>query len=204
MPAGLWLRSIGQIIVNPIDQESHVFQSALEEETQRLLAAGQTRREAEVRAQKTVTKRFSKEATEERIVLAQPLLAALRELEKTRGCWAYTVTTKSTQNEITSVTVERFNPFEPEERLWTLVSRNGQPPDENAQRVYRKNKLRGWRRSVKHLKSPAADLEKTVSQNDITRTASELTGLTLFSVWAPAVSVRGAFDAQLPARMSVY
>jgi hypothetical protein len=203
-----WLLSTGCVvfvkpIVKPIDQESLIFKGAVEEETQRLMATGQPRSEAQGRAEKTVLRRFSREALAERTALAQPLLSALRELEKPRGCWAYTLTTKKTINATTTVTVEQFNPFEPEDRLWTLVSTDGRAPDDKAQRDYRKRKIQAWLKGAQRRRSPAATMESDLRHIEISRADSEQTHSPLFSIWSPAVSIHGPMNLKRPPVLEV-
>lgn len=132
-----------------VDRQSPAYQAALRAETERLNAESADRSAAE-------TARLAASRAEQQLIADEkdhrtreiaPLLAALAPFQKPRGCWAYTVTTTQLVDGTATVTVESFDPFQPEEKLWTLVTRDGQPPDAKAQENYRATKLRRWKKA---------------------------------------------------------
>jgi hypothetical protein len=131
-----------------VDQSSPAFKEAVAHETQVQQDKGLSAGEAEKTATQLVTKQVIKAEKERRLEQAAPLVRALTALEQPVGCWAYTVTSTKHQDGKTTVEVERYDPFQPENRLWTLVSRDGVPPDEPAQADYRKTKLRASKKSL--------------------------------------------------------
>lgn len=129
-----------------VDHASPAFQAAVAAETQRLLATDLSMTAAVKQATARVTEQFIAAEKERRTREVTPLAEILAGLDRPRGCWAYTVTTtRLVAGAVPVVTIETFDPFQPEARLWTLISRNGQPPDENAQMSYRAAKLRKWK-----------------------------------------------------------
>lgn len=128
-----------------VDTASPAFQSAVTRET----AAEQAKGKSATEAAKVATQRVSRQTIaaekQRRVDQVAPLTAALDALQRPRGCWAYTSTTTTTKAGQATVVVERFNPFEPDERLWTLVSVNGHSPTEEGQADYRRQRLKKWR-----------------------------------------------------------
>jgi len=125
-----------------VDRSSPAFQEAVAHETQLQQDKGLSAAEAEKTATQLVTKQVIKAEKERRLEQVAPLIRALTALEQPVGCWAYTATTTMHVDGKTTVQVERYDPFQPENRLWTLVSRDDLPPDEPAQADYREKKLR--------------------------------------------------------------
>lgn len=81
---------------------------------------------------------------ERRIDLVAPLTEALAALDRPRGCWAYTATVTTHRDGKTTIDVERFDPSQPDERLWTLVTRDGKSPTDAEQAKYRRTRLSKW------------------------------------------------------------
>lgn len=132
-----------------VDRDAPAFKTAVIQEAQQQQVAGKSPAEAEKIATNKTTARFIQDEKNRRLALAAPLLRAMTALEKPRGCWAYTVTTTTQHDDQGSqVEVVRYDPFQPEERIWTLVSRNGVPPDDAAQADYRARKLKAWHKAL--------------------------------------------------------
>ena len=129
-----------------IDQDTPAFKAAVALETERLQTTEKSVSAATKLATKRVTQQFIDAEKQRRTEQVAPLAEVMAVFEKPRGCWAYTITTTQRTNGVPTVTVETFDPFQPEERLWTLVSRDAQTPDEKAQATYRAKKLRDWRK----------------------------------------------------------
>lgn len=130
-----------------VDQTTPAFRQAVALETEKLQARGQSASDAEKAATKVVTKRAIQEEKTKRTVQVTPLVEVMSALEKPRGCWAYTATTTTRKDGKETVKVERYDPFQPEERLWTLLTLNGKTPDETEQASYRERRLRSWKKA---------------------------------------------------------
>lgn len=125
-----------------VDQESPAFKAAKENALAAEQAKGKSAKEAKKTAVRKVTLDFVAKEKASREEQVAPLVAALADFERPRGCWAYTLTTTRIEGGHTTVLVEQFNPYEPEDRLWTLVSGDGGTPTEKGQADYRRNRLR--------------------------------------------------------------
>ncbi|MES2696732.1 MAG: hypothetical protein V4773_24905 [Verrucomicrobiota bacterium] len=141
-----------------VDETSPEFRAAVARETQQLQSADQPVADAAKVAAQRVKAQFVTAEKERRTAQVAPLVEVMAALEKPRGCWAYTATRTKTVDGVPTVTIETFDPFQSEERLWTLVSRNGQPPDAKAQADYREERLRKWKKSL-NKKSRHSDAE---------------------------------------------
>ena len=131
-----------------VDREAPAFKAAVARETERQREQGKSPAKAEEIATTKVTRQIIKTEKDRRIEQVAPLVAALTAFDHPRGCWAYTTTTTTRKADKITVRVERYDAFQPEERLWTLVSHDGQTPDEKAQADYRRAKLRTWKRQL--------------------------------------------------------
>lgn len=148
-----------------VDADAPEFKAAVARETAIETSRGKSATEAGKIALQRVTAEtvdFEKQRRTDSVV---PLIAALEALDRPRGCWAYTRTTTRQAPNKTTVEVERFDPFQPEERIWTLLSRDGRSPTEDEQSGYRRSRLRKW----KNQQAKAAD-KKSVPER-ITRDA---------------------------------
>jgi hypothetical protein len=155
-------------------------------ELDRLRTAGESPSRARSTATRNVTEQFIATEASRRKEQVAPLVAALDLQEKPRGCWAYRVTTTKTVNGKASVKVERYDPYEPEARLWTLVSEEGKVPDEKAQAEYRKKKLAEWKRKQEQNRraTPVARNGKEVQKDaleDIFERTSPAAGVQRFT-----------------------
>lgn len=156
-----------------VDRDTPEFKLAVADETQRQQEKGVTAGKAEKIAEQKVTQQIIRSERQRRSEQVIPLVQALTAFDRPRGCWAYTVTTTTRKAGTVSVVVETYDAFQPEERLWTLVSRDGQPPDEKAQTAYREKKLRAWKKQLKkgpskYSKTEQAKLRATASEMEIT------------------------------------
>ncbi len=142
-----------------VDAESPEFRAAVDRETAVALGEGKSAREARTLAIQRVTKRTVAANQQHRTAQVAPLVAALEDLARPRGCWAFTVTTTRRESGRTIVTVEQFDPFQPEARIWTLVSRDGRPPTESEQSDYRRQRVESWKTSQRRTeqRAPAAE-----------------------------------------------
>lgn len=159
-----------------VDQKSPEFKAAVETATTAEQAKGKSAKEAEKIAVRRVTRKFVAREKASREEQVAPLVAALADFERPRGCWAYTLTTTQVTGGRTTVVIERFNPYEPEERLWTLVSGNGRPPTEKGQADYRRYRLRKWKKQREESaqrppESKQAGKAALYSQIDVSRAA---------------------------------
>lgn len=141
-----------------VDESSPAYQAALTEETSRLQAEGKSAEDAAKLAPKQAKVAVVDAEKARRTEAVAPLAKVMETFDRPRGCWAYTVTKTRTVDGVDTVTVERFDPFEPEARIWTLLSRNGQTPDEKAQADYREERIRKWKKSLER-KSRATNAE---------------------------------------------
>lgn len=190
--------------VTPIDQQSPEFIEAQTRETQRLIASGVAAAEAEKKAARTVGYHFKQEVEAQRRTTAAPVLAALRELEKPRGCWACTITTHQTRDGVTEITVEQYNPFEPEERLWTLMSRDGKTPTDSEQKTYRRKRLNTWKKAAARTSSPAEKFENSLRTSEFTAGDTSVSDKLLFTSITPEVTMRGATAMHMPPSFTTY
>jgi hypothetical protein len=131
-----------------VDETSPEFKTAFAQETARLQAAGESARQAEKIAAKRAAKQVVQTEKEKRTAQVAPLVRSLQELDKPRGCWAYTSTTTTSKAGKITVEVARFDPFQPEDRIWTLLTRDGRAPDEHEQKEFRAEKLKRWKRTL--------------------------------------------------------
>lgn len=131
-----------------VNTETPEFKGAVTQEKARLQAEGQSASDAEKSATRKVTAQIITAEKTRRTHDVTPLVEALADLERPRGCWAFTVTTLRSDDGHAHTTVERYDPFQPEERLWTLLTQDGLAPDEETQATYRHKKLsesKQWR-----------------------------------------------------------
>lgn len=142
-----------------VDTQSPAYREALGREIEAQLATGRSAAEAAQMAERRVTTSFVAAEKRRRIDSVAPLTDALTALGRPRGCWAYTATIRTTRDGHTTTTIERFDPYQPEERLWTLMSIDGVTPNDHTQGNYRRTKLRVWKkqqaRKLKRQRSPA-------------------------------------------------
>jgi hypothetical protein len=131
-----------------VDRETPAFKDAVAREAAHQQELGKPADKAEKIAAAVVSRGIIERERARRGEEVEPLLAALAALKGSRGCWAYTLTTTTTKDGKTTVDVENYDAFQPEERLWTLVTRNGQAPDEKTQADYRRDKLKAWKRQL--------------------------------------------------------
>ena len=132
-----------------VDHETPAFKAAVAQETEHQQAAGKSKAAAEKIATNKTDARFAQNEKDRRLALTAPLIQAMEALEKPRGCWAYTVTTTVRQDgQLTLTDVVRYDPFQPEEKIWTLVSRNGAAPDEVTQADFRAKRLKAWHKDL--------------------------------------------------------
>ncbi|MBI5381131.1 MAG: hypothetical protein HZA31_04460 [Opitutae bacterium] len=134
-----------------VDSTAPEYRAAVDREFEAEKAKGKTDSAADLIAEMRVYEQFTSSEKKRRTSGVAPLVAALEAFDRPRGCWAYTVTTTTSTNGKVVEEVERYDPFQPEARLWTLVSRNGRAPDEDDQRSYRREKLREWNQSQARL-----------------------------------------------------
>jgi hypothetical protein len=128
-----------------VDSDAPEFKAAVAREAAVEASRGKSASEAENIAIRRVTAETVDLEKQRRTDRVLPLIAALEALDRPRGCWAYTRTTTRQAPEKTTVEVERFDPFQPEERIWTLLSRDGRTPTEDEQASYRHSRLRKWK-----------------------------------------------------------
>lgn len=131
-----------------VDQTAPAFQEAVAREKERRMAKGISARRAEKGAIASAIYNFGEAEKRRRLELVAPLTEALAAFERPCGCWSYTTTTTVRREDRMTVTVERFDPFQPEQQVWTLVSRDGETPDEASQAAYRRAQLRSWKKEV--------------------------------------------------------
>ena len=140
--------TVPQAAYRKVDQDSPAFKQAVAVEAEKRQARGESQSAAEKAAAKTVSRRVVQEQKATVTRQVTPLVDVLSALEKPRGCWAYTCTTTTRHDGKKSVKVERYDPFQPEARLWTLVSLDGKIPDEAEQASYRERRLRAWKKTL--------------------------------------------------------
>lgn len=128
-------------------------------ESQRLQEEGRPRSDAEKIAQRVVSRRVIGAEKERRAREVVPLVAALEDLGRARGCWAFTATVRSERDGHASVAVERYDPFQPVERAWTLVSLDGRAPDAEQQAAFRRRKAAAMKPG-RRLFQPRPDAER--------------------------------------------
>ncbi len=122
------------------------FKAAVTREAAAEVRAGKSQADAEAFATRRVRKQTIEAEKLRRSDSVEPLLRALDARDKPRGCWAYTVTSTRQQNATTTVLVERFDPFLPEARIWTLVTQDGIAPTDDEQATYRRTRLAQWKK----------------------------------------------------------
>lgn len=186
--------TLPQASYRKVDQGSPAFKQAVALETEKLQARGQSASDAEESATKVVTKRLIQEEKTKRTKEVTPLVEILSALEKPRGCWAYTATTATRKEGKESVKVERYDPFQPEERLWTLVTLDGKTPDETEQASYRERRLRAWKKTLtkadpKRARSEQLKRKALFSDLEITASSSEETAQTTYTFSRDRISV---------------
>jgi hypothetical protein len=191
-----------------VDQESPAFKAAVETATAAEQANGKSAKEAERTAVRRVAREFVAKEKLSREEEVAPLVAALVDLERPRGCWAYTLTTTQVEDGRTTVMIERFNPFEPEERLWTLVSDDGRPPTEKAQSDYRRKRLRKWKKQQEQsAKRPPESKQAGVSAlySQIAVSAAPDSGVLTFAFEREPMHIRAmGFPLDLPRSRETY
>jgi len=191
-----------------IDRKSDTYQEALAHEVEQQIANGKSKSEAQNGAEKQVDQQFVKAEKKRRTELVKPLQEALAALERPAGCWACTVTTTTITAKQTSkrlVQVERFDPFQPENRLWTLVSVNGVAPDEKKQQSYRHAKLRNWKNEQKKQsarKPPSEYVRTSAILHEFSCAQSELTNQATYTFERGPFHMTGVADEA--GRLEVY
>lgn len=175
-----------------VDRTSSDYQAAVAAATDAALANGKSPRTASREANKSVTAQFIAREKNSRHERVAPLVAALDDLDRPRGCWAYTVTSTTTREGSVTVTVERFNPYEPEERLWTLLSRNGRVPTEEQQADYRRERLRKWKKQQERAakgKSASVRARNNALRAEIDASAPDDAGHVTFTFEREAIHI---------------
>ncbi|MEI6861658.1 MAG: hypothetical protein WCL04_05335 [Verrucomicrobiota bacterium] len=140
-----------------VDQDAPDFKAAVGTEAVRLLAAGQSARRAERTAVEQVTAQFIAAEAKRRTELVAPLVRALGAREQPQGCWAYTLTSIITTDGKPTEEIATFDPSRSEDGQWTLVSRDGRPPDEKTQAKFREKK-QSEAKKRKETPNPLADI----------------------------------------------
>jgi hypothetical protein len=167
-----------------VDRDTPAFKEAVTSETAHQQEQGKSPAKAEEIATGKVTRQFVKAEEARRIEQVAPLMQALAAFDRPRGCWAYTATTTTRQPDKTTVNVVRFDPFQPEERLWTLVIHNGQAPDEKTQANYRHAQLRAWKKQLQKRPPKYSETERLKLQavwHDMEVVPSDATSQTTFT-----------------------
>lgn len=147
-----------------IDTETPEFKAAIARETAVETAKGTSSKKAAEIALRRVTNQAIEAEKERRTDMVAPLTTALAALDQPRGCWAHTVATTITKDGKTTLDVERFDPSQPDARLWTLVSRNGLGPTESEQADYRKDRLKKWKKQQSRAANHKPDPERVNRQ----------------------------------------
>lgn len=201
--------SIPRPTFHQVDQEAPAFKEAVALEKKRQEEKGRSPAKAEARAVRTVTREIIQTEAQRQAEKAVPLAEALRAFERPRGCWAYTFTTTTHHEGKTTVEVARFDAFQPEERLWTLVSRDGEVPDEKVQANYRRAMLKNWKKSMSRAtrrNDRKNTMEQTMwnacSMSDLVVADPDATGQTTFTF----TSITGHFPmiGDIPAMRTTY
>ncbi len=165
--------------------DTPTFKNAVASETAFQQAQGKSPAKAQEVAVRKVTRQYASSEKERREEQVAPLVEALKAFERPRGgCWAYNTTTTRQADGNTTVMVERFDPFQPEERLWTLLGRDGSVPDEKTQAGYRRAKLKAWQKELdrKPSKYPEAkSLKWSAIADDATISGPDPDGRTTFT-----------------------
>ncbi len=144
-----------------VDVTKPEFQAAVARETAVETAKGKDADEAAKIATKRVTREAVATEKQRRTDEVAPLTAALTDLQRARGCWTYLLTTTTTKAEGVLITTERYDPHEPEEKLWTLLSFNGEKPTDQAQADYRASRLKAWKKQLARAAKEKPVAEKT-------------------------------------------
>jgi hypothetical protein len=131
-----------------VDKNSAAYHEAVARETAAQLVQGKSTSEAHAAAERRVEKQFIAAEKARRLDTVAPLTAALAALKQPRGCWAYTVTTRTTRNGKARTTVERFDPYQPEEKVWTLLTADDVAPDEAQLASYRRARQQAWKKQL--------------------------------------------------------
>jgi hypothetical protein len=93
---------------------------------------------------------------------ADELRRALEEMDRPRGCWAYTLTRVVQRTGKPAMTyVATFHPGKPEKEMWTLVSINGRGPTDGERSQF----LRSVTRPSKHKSPWQSALERVTAAN---------------------------------------
>jgi len=166
-----------------VDPSTPAFKEAVAREAQHQQDDGKSAAEAEKIATQRVTRQFIQTERKQRAGQVAPLVQALTALERPRGCWAYTVTTTTIASDKAMVAVVRYDPSQPEERLWTLVSRNSEAPDEKQQADYRRTALAAWKKQLKAdpPKDSRIEYVKSEALDEMKVESSSSTGQTTFT-----------------------
>lgn len=178
-----------------IDQTAPAFREAVAREAARREAKGASPQKAEKAATEKVLYEFEQAEWKRRVQMIAPLQETLRAFERpTGGCWAYTITRTWTEEATTHTKVEQFDPYQPEERCWTLISLNNQTPDEAAQAAYRKAKLREWKKDrAKPAEKRNVEIQAVINDIEIGSTQNGETTYTLTSLPGSATRFRSTF-----------
>lgn len=195
-----------------IDKEAPAFKEAVATEKERLEKEGRSAAKAEARAVRNVTKEILREESGKRTAQVLPLSEALGKFELSRGCWAYVTTTTLRAKGKTTVDVVQFDAFQPDERLFTLISRDGQTPDEKTQETFRKTQLKAWKKAMeaststgrigRKKRTEASAMWNTSGIADLTITSPESGGLTEYTFLT--VPGRLPVVGEMPIYRSVY
>lgn len=158
-----------------VDRDTPEFKAAVAREAELQQAKGKSVSAAEEIASRKVVQQTIQTEKDRRTDLVAPLVGALASFDRPRnGCWAFVLSTTTRKAGVTTVVVERFDPFQPEERLWTLLNVDGHLPGEKAQADYRTARLRAWKKEQKRRPPKYTNRERVESSAihgaiDITR-----------------------------------
>jgi hypothetical protein len=153
-----------------VNQASPEFKTAVAATAKQLQDSGLAAKAAEKDATKQVTADFIEAEAKRRKELVAPLVLALKTMDKREGCWAYTETTTTHLGKDSTVEIASFDPSQPVEKQWTLVSTDGKAPDDKAQAKYRQARL-------KEKKDAEADATKPNSGKITARLSAEPGGI---------------------------
>lgn len=175
--------TIPQPAYRKADESSPAFRQAVAEETARQIEQGKSADDAQYQAVRRVRQETVRIAAAQRDDASAVLAKALEKLAQPRGCWAYTMTTTRRGHGKTVVDVIHFDAYQPEARVWTLVTRNGQAPSEAMQAEFRRTQLRNWKRAQSRSegrRSPPETMRRFLRFSDLSITGPDEAGQAAF------------------------
>ena len=196
------------------DTQTPEFKAEVAQETVELRAAGKSDEEARAEAYRRVTEQKLEAIRAQRREAMAPLLAALNAQHPPPAppvgmppkplpdAWAYTLTTAAVVSGQSRAMVERFDPSQPEERLWTLLQVDGRLPTPDEHSDYGHSRVKKWKKKQEQEVENPPDPRRIGEHSNLTMSAPDAAGRVTYAFVTTPLHV--ALLATIPATRYSY